>query len=75
MVNRILGIKHSDDDLASVKIYAVRYLLSGDWKIMFNIEEAYKIAEIITGWVKRVFNPNVIVVWKGYIIVVYGLSS
>ena len=74
IVNRTLGMGRSDDDPASVRARAIWYLFSGDWKIIFNTKEACKIAETITGWVKRAFNPNVTVAWKGYIVVVYGLS-
>jgi len=74
MVNRTLGIGRSDDNPVLTRTRAVRYLFSGDWKIIFNIKEACKIAEITTSWVKRVLNPNVIVVRKGYTVVVYGLS-
>jgi len=70
-----LGMGRSDDDPASARARAARYLPSGDWKIMFNTEEACKIAETTTGWVKRVFNPNVTVARKGYTVVAYGLSS
>jgi len=61
MVNRTLSIGYNDDDPASAKARTVRYLPSSNWKIIFNIKEVYKIAEITTGWVKRVFNLNVII--------------
>jgi len=49
MVNRTLGIGRSDNNPASTKTRAIQYLPSSDWKIIFNIKEVYKIAEIITG--------------------------
>ena len=75
MVNRTLGMGRSDDDPASARARAARHLPSGDWKIMFNTEEARKIAETTTGWVKRAFNPNATVARKGYTVVAHGLSS
>lgn len=55
LINRVISSGRSDDASALVRAYMVRYLPSGDWKIIFDTEEAWKFAEINTGWVKRAF--------------------
>jgi len=55
LINRVIGSGRSGDASASVRARVACYLLSGDWKIIFDTEEARKFAETNTGWVKRVF--------------------
>lgn len=49
LINRVINSSYSGDALALVRVRVARYLLSGDWKIIFNTEEARKFAEINTG--------------------------